>query len=372
MSKLLYVATRMDIAEFLKGSNPTTQPGVMFDYYPSLFGAMNHLKEPQSIKQTLSMGDWITVPNPRDVCCVMGFEAEDIYLQPNNTESSVGSGVLNPQHLSYAMIMMTNPSRTITPADNIFFEGTTWDEVRAEVQKYQREAFMRGGLKQTENTEFTLCDRHGEKTYNVSLVASKLLPENREVCDAYEKTSGTEQQRIICALKSNWDSVSQTPEEYFKERINFELWYGSIPRHEINEYASMHLACLPNDIKDIAINIFDTKMYELGLDGQFGEEINETYDDYYDARNNIGNDEIASIHRCTAIAIACAIESVLPMVEQQYPELLADVIDSGKEAMQTAIKLGASERDMVVENREDMILDNATPNNDLSDSFDEV
>ena len=380
MSKFLYVATRVDIAEFLKGNNPTTQPGVTFDYYPSFSSAMNHLEDAQSTKYEKSMGDWKTVPDPRDACCVMAFEAENIRLQPNNTEQSVGSGALSPQHLAYSMVMMTNPSKLWKKAKNLFFEGTTWDDIRADIKEYQKSEFLKDGIQRCDKTYNAYLSSMAGRECEVSLCANKILGDSS--LEVYMNASGTEQQRIITALHAEynspneWEYAGMTPEDVFKEERTAIINEFSLEniRYDLNIYASMHFACLPSEIKDIAASIFDNKLYELITSEQIEEAINEQYDDLYDNPNynREPNEYTNDIERCTSIAVAYAIESVLPVVEQQYPELLADVIDSGKDAMQTAIKLGASERDMVVENREDMILDNATPNNDLSDSFDEV
>ncbi len=331
----VYASVGISLKEFMAGKNPTTQPGVTVPYYTSFDEVMNNTEYEFDGKDSAS--------------CIMMFDVDVVKtkLTPSTNPKILGRGTINPQHIVDAMIQIKQPGRNDIPIDA---GKCDWDKARETIQLMQDRAADKQTLKAYER--FMDGAIHWNETYDMTPLAQFMFWEYTQQFDSLEMDNKVmrsehyydtmlqsftevyqqnatlpEAQQIIAGLKAvdeamQYRSTLQMDADSFYDYMATQPLdsTNSFMQDEANEYAALRLAKLPDDLRDIATNAFNTKLAMVAVER---------------------NAELFTAKDIT-IAVAYAWHELAPHIPNDNHALNMQFVQEGREAYQIALRYGAT------------------------------
>lgn len=362
-----YVTVGLNMKDFMAGHNPTTQPGVEVAYYTSFSDVLQNAS--------------LTHDGHDSASCIMmvNTDALQSQLRPSNNPNILGYGTLRPQYVVDAMIQW-RPSGEIH-STYISAEKCNWEMARGTVRFYQKEAFVKDGItwdiqkdgmtkfassirdKYIAEVMYTSDDKgrtlHNSTSDNIEMAMRRAFDET------YHSTTGPEAHKIRVSIINAYEAalqegaqmgerVSQFLQEYAAHPLAFMQAQTLVHKgeHELyfqmdaNYHAAANFVALPDDMRKLASDAFNERMYELSARPDFK----------------------TNMEKYAAVTIAYAYEKILPTLAREYPECVEETKQAGIDALVHALKMGAHVRDAIVETDEP-----STPGEgDISNDEDEV
>ncbi len=287
--KLAYASVGIDMSAFCAGMKPTTQPGVAITYYASLEAAQQNMTFAQ---------------NGQDrAACLFTFDMEDVMdkLTPSDKLDVLGTGALQTQHITNADI--TWQSSVLGQTVQIPCGQCDWEAGREAIsQSLQRVAFEQDGLKfqSVRETQVTalaqrLADEYirdmdmafsgWARPYQPTTLSQQAHEIFEQQYHRTARTGGTEERCIIAGLRAAgntyWDREALQSGFTIPEAEEFVTLQRSFARpselreftrDDANMYAAVHLAFLPDSLRQTAVQTFNqtigAQMQRLN-DGQY-------------------------------------------------------------------------------------------------------
>lgn len=343
MSLKAYVTVGVNMKEFMANRNPTTQPGLEVTYYASLSEALQHSN--------------FTDDGHSRASCVLMVNADVLKssLRPSQDPNILGYGTLRPQYVVDAMLQWY-PSAE----ENVIYIDASkcnWDMARNTVKFYQEERFVQQGITWDVESNGIVPFANAIRDKYIAEILSTKDDQNLTLHgdvsrietamrmsfdEAYREAQGSDYDKIQAGLQSAYKAAI-TEGSHISERVSELLTlYAPVPisfmnqqsivpnglssHRDANYCAEAAFVRLPDDMRQLASDTFNHRLYEMSLRPDFQ----------------------SNMDKYTAITIAYTYDAIQQAMPKQPLEVSAQVKLDGMNALIHALHMGANHQDAIL------------------------